>query len=126
MPRIDDSPFVSFIAVLISLFPFNRVENIVGKGENAGKQHFLLSPQCFQKTSSFRASKLLLHNSVLNRMASKVVIVLDRVKDGNMVIFYRNQNGGCDASPGVPHQEDTSDAITLKTYVCQLSRAAEV
>ena len=22
-------------------------ENIVGKGENAGSQHFLLSPQCF-------------------------------------------------------------------------------
>ena len=27
-----------------------RVENIVGKGENAGDQHFLLFPQCFQKT----------------------------------------------------------------------------
>ena len=30
----------------------NRVENIVGKGENAGYQHFLLFPQCFQKPSS--------------------------------------------------------------------------
>ena len=28
---------------------FDRVENIVGKGENAGHQHFLLFPQCFQK-----------------------------------------------------------------------------
>ena len=27
------------------------VENIVGKGENAGYQHFLLFPQCFQKGS---------------------------------------------------------------------------
>ena len=27
------------------------VENIVGKGENAGFQHFLLFPQCFQKAS---------------------------------------------------------------------------
>ena len=26
-----------------------RVENIVGKGENAGFQHFLIFPQCFQK-----------------------------------------------------------------------------
>ena len=26
-----------------------RVENIVGKGENAGYQHFLLFQQCFQK-----------------------------------------------------------------------------
>ena len=25
------------------------VENIVGKGENAGYQHFLLFPRCFQK-----------------------------------------------------------------------------
>ena len=27
------------------------VENIVGKGENAGYQHSLLFPQCFQKAS---------------------------------------------------------------------------
>ena len=27
------------------------VENIVGKGENAGNQHFLLFSQCFQKAS---------------------------------------------------------------------------
>ena len=26
-----------------------RIENIVGKEENAGYQHFLLFPQCFQK-----------------------------------------------------------------------------
>ena len=28
-------------------FVFGRVENSVGKGENAGYQHFLLFPQCF-------------------------------------------------------------------------------
>ena len=28
-----------------------RVENIVGQGENAGYQHFLLFPKCFQKIS---------------------------------------------------------------------------
>ena len=33
------------------IFVFNRVENIVGKGENAGYQHFLLFLQCFQKAS---------------------------------------------------------------------------
>ena len=27
-----------------------RVENTVGKGEIAGYEHFLLFPQCFQKT----------------------------------------------------------------------------
>ena len=31
---------------------YDRVENIVGKGENAGYQHFLLFPQCFQKAYS--------------------------------------------------------------------------
>ena len=30
---------------------FGRLENIVGKGENAGYQHFLLFPQCFQMDS---------------------------------------------------------------------------
>ena len=30
-------------------FVLGKVENIVGKGENAGYQHFLLFPQCFQK-----------------------------------------------------------------------------
>ena len=32
------------------IFLFNCVENIVGKRENDGYQHFLIFPQCFQKT----------------------------------------------------------------------------
>ena len=35
----------------VMIFHLNRVENTVGKGENAGYQHFLLFPQCFQKVS---------------------------------------------------------------------------
>ena len=30
-------------------FVLGRVEDILGKGENAGYQHILLFPQCFQK-----------------------------------------------------------------------------
>ena len=30
------------------IFVHDQVEKIVGKGENAGYQHFLLFPQCFQ------------------------------------------------------------------------------
>ena len=30
-------------------FAYGKVNNIVGKGENAGYQHFLLFPHCFQK-----------------------------------------------------------------------------
>ena len=33
-------------------FVFEWGENIVGKGENAGYQHFLLFLQCFQKAST--------------------------------------------------------------------------
>ena len=36
-------------------FVLRRVENVMGKGENAGYQHFLLFPQCFQ-TASFSGS----------------------------------------------------------------------
>ena len=34
------------------------VENIVGKGENAGYQHFLLFQQCFQKASPLGSLKV--------------------------------------------------------------------
>ena len=32
-------------------FALGGVENIVGKGKNAGYRHFLLFPQCFQKAT---------------------------------------------------------------------------
>ena len=32
-------------------FALGRLENIVGKGKNAGNQHFLLFPRCFQKAT---------------------------------------------------------------------------
>ena len=35
-----------------------RVENIVGKGENAGYQYFLLFPQCFRKASHLGSLKV--------------------------------------------------------------------
>ena len=36
-------------------FALGMVENIVRKGENAGYQHSLLLPQCFQKASFSRS-----------------------------------------------------------------------
>ena len=56
-------------------FVLGRVENIVGKGENAGYQHFLLFPQCFQK-ASFSGSL-------------KVEIMWERVKDWRRNIFSK-------------------------------------
>ena len=38
-------------------FVLGRVENILGKGENTGNQHFLLFPRCFQKASLSRVVK---------------------------------------------------------------------
>ena len=38
-------------------FALRRVENIVGKGENAGYQHFLLFPTMFAEGSFFRIVK---------------------------------------------------------------------
>ena len=37
------------ISVKVEYIFHDMVENIVGKGENAGYQHFLLCPQCFLK-----------------------------------------------------------------------------
>ena len=39
---------------------FGREENIVGKGENAGYQYFLLFPQCFQKASFTQLLKVVI------------------------------------------------------------------
>ena len=39
---------------------FHRIENIEGKEENAGYQHFLLFQQCFQKAFSSSASKVII------------------------------------------------------------------
>ena len=39
---------------------YDRVENIVGKGENSDYQQFLLFPQCFQKASFFGSFKVCL------------------------------------------------------------------
>ena len=39
-------------------FVSERIENFKGKGENAGYQHFLLFPKCFQKSSSLGSLKV--------------------------------------------------------------------
>ena len=40
---------------------WGRVENILGKGENAGYQHFLLFPKMFSKASFLRVVKSVKH-----------------------------------------------------------------
>ena len=50
-----------------------RVENIVEKRENAGYQHFLLFPQCFQKVSFSRSLKF---EIVWERVNLKIIQLL--------------------------------------------------
>ena len=40
------------------IFVFHKVQKVLGKGENAGIQHFLLFPQCFQKAFTSRSLKV--------------------------------------------------------------------
>ena len=52
----DDISKMTLVMEIVS----ERVENIVGNGENAGFQHFFLFPQCFQKPSFPGTLKLLI------------------------------------------------------------------
>ena len=59
----DWSKFIAFADDKINVteklkFVLKMVENIVGKGENAGYQHFLLFLQCFQKATFSRLLKV--------------------------------------------------------------------
>ena len=47
---------LNIASMMISLL--DRIENAVGKGENAGYQHFLLFPQCFPQSSSLGSLKV--------------------------------------------------------------------
>ena len=47
---------INVVEMMISLS--DRVDNIMGKGENAGHQHFLLFSQCFQKASLLESLKV--------------------------------------------------------------------
>ena len=44
--------------IQMAKFVLDKTENIVGKEENAGYQHFLLFPQCFPKGFFFRVVKI--------------------------------------------------------------------
>ena len=60
---LDQSKFKTFADDKIIMtqklkFGFGGVKNIVGKGENACYQHFLLFPLCFQKLCFLDALKV--------------------------------------------------------------------
>ena len=67
----------NFNVAQMEWFFFDKIENMVGKGENAGYQHFLLFLQCFQKANTTRAdntSMLLILDRILGEPHSSVSI----------------------------------------------------
>ena len=69
-----------------------RVENIVGNGENAGNQHFLLFPQCFlpfpKANFNFSAKFHLLSASAFKLDLSKNLLFGKELRVRNESIFH--------------------------------------
>ena len=76
-------------------FVLRMTENIVGKGENAGYQQFLLFPHCFQKASFARSLQLR--------------IVWQRVK---LLLIKLRYRGEFDSA-------DLSALLTLSMQICK-------
>ena len=57
-PKFKAFPDDNLNFAKLMIFLYDSVENIVGKRENAGYQHFLLFPQCFQNASSIGLLKV--------------------------------------------------------------------
>ena len=66
-------------------FELGRIENIVGKAENAASQHFLLSPQCFQKASNTWLLKVM----IVVKKAEKIVRIGDKSVNHHFIHFIQ-------------------------------------
>ena len=68
-------------------FVLGRVENIVGKGENAGSQYFLLFLQCFQKASFQELLKVGIVWKRVKPAAKNIQIALNSFTDGSGMVY---------------------------------------
>ena len=72
-------------------FVLGRVENIGGKGENNGCQHFLLFPQYFRKASSKKSGlcgKLLICHVVKNLDIDKMLVHVTYIFSFSTKVFF--------------------------------------
>ena len=82
---LDLSKFKAFaddkvIVTQKSKFSLGRIENIVGKGKNAGYQNFLLFPQCFQKLSIPEVLKVrIVWERVYDMALFKLILFLKKI-----------------------------------------------
>ena len=73
-------------ATQMTISVFDRLENIVGKEENAGYQHFLLFTQGFQKASFWASLKLgivwerIKHHVVFNPLPHNMILDKSKVE----------------------------------------------
>ena len=67
-------------------FALGKAENIVGKGEKAGYQHFLLFPQCFQKASNLVSLKVGIVWQIVNLVKSKKLCCCEELKNVKIVL----------------------------------------
>ena len=69
-------------------FVFDSIEDIVGKGENAGYQYFLLFLQCFQKAYSSASLKLEIKHVVNGLSENSAMLIMIKKKElGSTIII---------------------------------------
>ena len=75
----------------MEICPGNGIENILGKEKNAGYQHFLLFPKCFQKLFSKCCKKLdKLWESVLCLWIALLIVNKLSKSEANIFKNYRD------------------------------------
>ena len=73
---------------------FDSVANTVGKGENAGYQHFLLFPQSFLKLPSLGSFKVRIvwQTKRVNSLPNDKILDWSKMTDDNLNIFSFSRN----------------------------------
>ena len=69
-------------------FVLRKVENFVGKGENAGYQHLLIFPQCFQKDST--RLKVGIMRKRVKMISKRVVNVVEKEENAQLAAMVFN------------------------------------
>ena len=67
---------------------FDRIENFVGRGENAGYQHFLLFPQCFQRVKKMKCVQLFNKRLDNRQLAKFKANTDDKLKFAQLTNFF--------------------------------------
>ena len=89
--RVDPFTDSKFNVADLVISVHDRIENIVGKGENAGYQNFIISPLCSEKaTSKGLSSKVLNHIKVDQDLMSNFENIVEReeIKQTKILPFF--------------------------------------